>query len=121
MKNDPKYAESLMSKIKDASTPQGFENAQLYEYKVIVKDDGQIEVLACADCMNGKNNTVSDDDDEKKKESKKKLKQLQFNRYSFENNKLESISEEKINKNMIPYDNYLLQNAMILKLKNNLL
>ena len=121
MKNDPKYAENMMAKIKDAATPQGFENAQLYEYKVIVKDDGEIEVLACADFMSGKKNTVSDDDDEKKKEAKKKLKQLQFNRYLFDNNKLESISEEKIDKNVIPYDNYLSQNAMILKLKNNLL
>jgi len=121
MKNDPQYAESMMAKIKDAATPQGFGNAQLYEYKVIVKDDGQIEVLACADFMNGKNNTVSDDDDEKKKEAKKKLKELQFNRYSFDNNKLELISEEKINKNVITYDNYLSQNAMMLKLKNGLL
>ncbi|BCZ47258.1 hypothetical protein psyc5s11_33250 [Clostridium gelidum] len=121
MKNDPKYAENMMAKIKDAATPQGFENAQLYEYKVIVKDDGEIEILACADFMSGKKNTVSDDNDEKKKEAKKKLKQLQFSRYLFDNNKLESISEEKIDKNVIPYDNYLSQNAMILKLKNNLL
>lgn len=120
MEKDPKYAESMMAKIKDAATPQGFEGAQLLEYKVIVKDDGEIEVLASADFMIGKNNKVSDDD-EKKKEDKKKLKQLQFIRYSFDNNKLKSISEEIINKNVIPYDNYLFQNDIAFKFKHKLL
>ena len=122
MKNDPNYAESMMAKIQDAGTPVGFEGAQLYEYKVFVKDDGEIEVMACADFMSGKNNKVSDDeDDEKKKEAKKKLMQLQFNRYSFDNNKLESTSEETIDKNVIPYENYLFQNDIALKFKHNLL
>ncbi|SFC38322.1 hypothetical protein [Clostridium uliginosum] len=122
MKNDPKYAEEMMAKIKYAATPQGFEGAQLLEYKVIVKDDGEIEVLACADFMIGKKNKVSDDDDdEKKKKAKKRLEQLQFSRSSFDNKKLNAISEEKIDKNLISYDNYLYQNAIIAKIKNNIL
>jgi hypothetical protein len=120
MEKDPKYAESMLAKIKDAATPQGFEGAKLLEYKVIVKDNGEIEVLSSADWMSGKNNKVSDDD-EKKKADKKKLEQLQFNRYSFHNKKRNAISEETIDKNLIPYDNYLFPNEIALKFKHNLL
>lgn len=123
MKNDPNYAESMMAKIQDAGTPVGFEGAQLYEYKVFVKDDGEIEVMACADFMSGKDNKVSnnDDDDKKKKKAKKELEQLQLSRYSYNDNKLKTISEEVIDKNIISHDDYLYQNAIMSNIKNNLL
>ncbi|MFT8351143.1 hypothetical protein [Clostridium saccharoperbutylacetonicum] len=122
MKNDPNYAESMMAKIQDAGTPIGFEGAQLYEYKVFVKDDGEIEVMACADFMSGKDNKVSNDDDnEKKKKAKKELEKLQLSRYSYNDNKLKTISEEVVDKNIISNDDYLYQNAIMANIKNNLL
>lgn len=71
MKNDPDYAEKMMKKIKSAAIPVGFENATLYEYKVIVRDDGEIETMACADFMNGKKQKTEPDEDDKKKDAKK--------------------------------------------------
>lgn len=123
MKNDPNYAKSMMAKIQDAGTPVGFEGAQLYEYKVFVKDDGEIEVMACADFMSGKDNKVSNDDDndEKKKKAKKELEKLQLSRYSYNDNKLKTISEEVVDKNIISHGDYLYQNAIMANIKNNIL
>lgn len=121
MEKDPEYAKSMMSKIQSAATPQGFEGAQLLEYKVFVKDDGEIEVMACADWQNQNKNKVSDDEEEKKKRAKKRLEELQYNTYSFDNGRLNSTSQETIDKNLMLYDNYLYQNAIISKFKNNLL
>ncbi len=71
MEKDPKYAEQMMQKIKKAAVPEGFGNATIYEYKVVVRDDGEIETWVCADCMNGKNKKT-DHDDHGKKEAEKK-------------------------------------------------
>lgn len=68
---DPKYAEQMLLKIKKASIPEGFGNATIYEYKVIVRDDGEIETLACADFMNGKNQKIDTDNEDKKDEKEK--------------------------------------------------
>lgn len=76
MKEDPKYSKQMLSKIKEAAIPKGFGNATLYEYKVIVKDDGEIVTVACADFMNGKKQKVDDNDDDKKKKLKKELQRL---------------------------------------------
>jgi len=122
MEKDPKYAEDMMAKIQKAATTEGFEGAELLEYKVIVKDDGEIEVLACADFMSGKNNKVSnDDDDKKKKAAKKKIEELQLSRYLFDKNGQKIIAQEVIDKKLISYDNFLYQNALMSKIKNNLL
>ncbi|MBM7865786.1 hypothetical protein GTO89_03150 [Heliobacterium gestii] len=71
MKNDPGYAEKMLGKIRQAATPVGFENATLYEYKVIVRDDGEIETMACADFMNGNEQKAENNDKDKKKAAKK--------------------------------------------------
>lgn len=76
MKEDPKYSKQMLSKIREAAVPKGFENATLYEYKVIVKDNGEIVTVACADFMNGKKQKVDDDDDDKKKKLKKELQKM---------------------------------------------
>lgn len=76
MKEDPEYSKQMLSKIREAAIPKGFENATLYEYKVIVKDNGEIVTVACADFMNGKKQKVDDDDDDKKKKLKKELQKL---------------------------------------------
>lgn len=76
MKEDPKYSKQMLSKIREAAIPKGFENATLYEYKVIVKDDGEIITVSCADFMNGKKQKVDDDDDYKKKKLKEELQKL---------------------------------------------
>lgn len=76
MKEDPKYAKQMLAKIKDAAIPRGFGNAMIYEYKVIVKDDGEIITVSCADFMNGKKQKVDDDDDDKKKKIKKELERM---------------------------------------------
>lgn len=75
MEKDPRYKQEMLLKIKKAVVPQGFENASLYEYKVIVRDDGEIETMACADFMNGKNEKVEETvDDDKRKKIKKSFK-----------------------------------------------
>lgn len=70
MEKDTKYAEQMLARIKKAAIPEGFGNASIYEYKVVVRDDGEIENFACADFMNGKSEKT-DDDNEKKTEKKK--------------------------------------------------
>lgn len=97
MKEDPKYSKQMLSKIKEAAIPKGFENATLYEYKVIVKDNGEIVTVACADFMNGKNQRVDDDDDDKKKKLKKELQKL-HEKELLEMEQSEKISMEQVTK-----------------------
>lgn len=123
MQSDSKYADEMMSKIKDAATPTGFEDGQLLEYKVIVKDDGEIEVMACAyfgiaEKMS-KNNQLSEDTD-KKENIQKKVWQLDYNRYLRYKEEEKLISNEKIDKELVPSDNSLVYNAMMIKIKKDL-
>ncbi len=64
MEGNPEYTEEMLGKIKKAAIPEGFDNANIYEYKVIVRDDGEIQTLACADFKNGKTEKI--DNAEKK-------------------------------------------------------
>lgn len=93
MKNDPKYAEQMLQKIKKAATPEGFGNATIYEYKVIVRDDGEIETLSCADFMNEKNQKIENDD---KKKDRKKLELIYSHRRIYDQRQLQTLSEEVI-------------------------
>jgi hypothetical protein len=76
MENDPAYAEQMMLKINKAATPEGFGGAALYEYKVIVRDDGKIETMACADFMIGKKDKVQNEEEDEEEEKIKKIKEL---------------------------------------------
>jgi hypothetical protein len=97
MEKDPKYAEQMLQKIKRAAIPEGFGDATIYEYKVIVRDDGEIETLACADFMNGKNNKTEnkdEEDDNKKKYEKKKVEVTYFYRRLFDQWESQTLLEE---------------------------
>lgn len=123
MQSDSKYADEMMSKIKDAATPTGFKDGELLDYKVIVKDDGEIEVMACAyfgiaEKMS-KNDQLSEDND-KKESIQKKVWQLDYNRYLRDKEEEKLISNEKIDKELVPSDNSLLYNAMMIKFKKDL-
>ena len=123
MQSDSKYADEMMSKIKDAATPTGFKDGELLDYKVIVKDDGEIEVMACAyfgiaEKMS-KNDQLSEDND-KKESIQKKVWQLDYNRYLRDKENEKLISNEKIDKELVPSDNSLLYNAMMIKFKKDL-
>jgi hypothetical protein len=103
MEKNPEYAEQMMQKIKKAAVPEGFGNATIYEYKVVVRDDGEIETWVCADCMNGKNKKIDDDDDKKKAEKKrvekKELELIYENKRICDQWKAQTLSEEKIKTN----------------------
>lgn len=122
MNNDEKYAKEMMAKIEDAAIPKGFGGAELLEYKVIVKDDGNIEVMACAyfgiaEKMSKKNESL--DDDKRKKEDK--INQLEYTKYIYEDDKLKTVEMKKSDRSFMPYNSYLYQNAMLLDIKNNLI
>lgn len=133
MEKDPKYAEQMLQKIKKAATPEGFENATLYEYKVIVRDDGEIETLACADFMNGKSEKIENNDDDKKKAEKKRaerkkaenervekneLKNIYANRRIYDQWKSQTLSEEKIKINQFIKQQYLSHTGVVKKIGN---
>jgi hypothetical protein len=107
MEKDPKYAEQMLLKIKKAAIPEGFSNATIYEYKVIVRDDGEIETFACADFMNGKNKKA-DNDDDKKKDTKKQLEPVYLHRNLYDQWKSQTITAEEINIPQFIKSQYLL-------------
>ena len=108
MEKDPEYAEKMLLKIKKAATPEGFGNATIYEYKVIVRDDGEIETLACADFMNEKKQKINNDDDEKKKDEKKKNELIYSNIGIDDQWKTKTVSVEDIKGTQFIDQQYLL-------------
>ncbi len=122
MEKDPEYAEQMMKKIKKAAVPEGFGNATIYEYKVVVRDDGEIETWVCADCMNGKNKKVYyDNDDDKKKAEKKKLKLIYENKRIYEQWRVQALSDEKIKTNQFINQQYFFHAGVINKIRNEVI
>ncbi len=120
MEKDPEYAEKMMQKIKKAAVPEGFGNATIYEYKVVVRDDGEIETWVCADCMNGKNKKIcnGDDDDkkkaEKKRAEKKELELIYENKRMYDQWRSQTLLDKKIEINQVTNQKYFF-NAGIIK------
>lgn len=126
MEKDPEYAEQMMKKIKKAAVPEGFGNATIYEYKVVVRDDGEIETWVCADCMNGKNKKAEDNDDDKKKAEKKraekkKLELIYENKRIYDQWKVQALSDEKIKINQFINQQYFSHAGVINKIGNEVI
>ncbi|WP_027624927.1 DUF6033 family protein [Clostridium lundense] len=118
MEKDPKYAEQMLQKIKKAAIPEGFGNATIYEYKVIVRDDGEIETMACAEWKNEKKQNTKNDDEEKKKAKNKKLELLYWHRRIYELPESQAISKEEIKMTPFAESQYLFNIGVVNKIKN---
>lgn len=118
MEKDPKYAEQMLQKIKKAAIPEGFGNATIYEYKVIVRDDGEIETMACADWNNGKKQNTDNDDEDKKKAEKKKLERVYWERRIYDQSKPETILKEQSNINQFIQPQYLFHTGVANIIRN---
>lgn len=100
MNGDPEYAEKMLLKIKTASIPMGFEHAKLYEYKVFVRDDGEIETMSCADFMNG-NSKKTDEVEDNQKEKEKKVKLTRLHKKLSNPINTQIISKDEVISNML--------------------
>lgn len=60
------------------------------------------------------------EDDEKKESIQKKVWQLVYNRYLYDNEEKKLIFNEKIDKELVPSDNFLVYNDMMVKIKEGL-
>lgn len=60
------------------------------------------------------------EDDDKKESIQKKVWQLVYNRYLYDNEEKKLIFNEKIDKELVPSDNFLVYNDMMVKIKEGL-
>ncbi len=118
MGKDSKYAEQMLLKIKKAAIPEGFGNATIYEYKVIVRDDGEIETFACADFMNGNNKKTDNDYEDKKKDEKKKLELIYSHRRINDQWESQTLPEEEIKITQFIEPQYLFHSEVANKIRN---
>lgn len=119
MSKDPKYASEMMMKIQAAAIPQGFDkNTIIYEYKVIVRDDGEIEVLCCAGDREQKKSNPED----KKDRDKKKVQQqeVELMRFLFDSLRLKPVSSGRKDVPLENYEGYIFDIDGQLKLRKKL-
>ena len=125
MENDRKYALKMIETVATCAKPRSFKEFQLMldDYNIIIKNDGNIEVVTCGDADYAKMKREQDKLrgqqaawKESIKERIRALKSVIYGRYIYENNRLKLLSYDECDKSFIPYEYFLSQNSELRRL-----